>query len=173
VNEPIKRRLQLYLIRHAVAEEAGPLWPDDALRPLTARGTRGFAMAMAGLSRFDELPAQVFTSPYVRARSTAALVAASADPPPPIQMLSALAPGHPPAAVVRALRTAVTRDRVALVGHEPDLGMLARHLLQATCTVAFKKGAMCRIDLDRGTLSHATLVWFLPPRVLRRLGRRG
>jgi phosphohistidine phosphatase SixA len=88
-------------------------------------------------------------------------------------VMPSLAPGHAPPEVVRALRAAVSQDRVALVGHEPNLGMLAAHLLGATCQVAFKKGAMCRIDVDHRTLSNATLVWFLPPRVLRRLGRRG
>jgi phosphohistidine phosphatase SixA len=29
---------ELYLIRHGIAEERGDAWPDDAKRPLTARG---------------------------------------------------------------------------------------------------------------------------------------
>ena len=30
--------MKLYLVRHAIAEERGPVWPDDHERPLTTRG---------------------------------------------------------------------------------------------------------------------------------------
>jgi phosphohistidine phosphatase len=64
------------------------------------------------------------------------------------------------------------RRRIAIVGHEPDLGELAAHLIGAGRALAFRKGSICRIDL--GSLSSkraASLVWFLPPAVLRQVKR--
>jgi phosphohistidine phosphatase SixA len=57
-----------------------------------------------------------------------------------------------------------------LVGHEPDLGHLAATLLGAVRPIPFKKGAICRIDVEWGRVPRGTLVWFLPPGALRRLG---
>ena len=60
--------------------------------------------------------------------------------------------------------------RLALVGHEPDLGELATRLLAARGQVEFRKGAVCAIDVDAALPGGpGTLRWLLPPRVLRRL----
>ncbi len=59
---------------------------------------------------------------------------------------------------------------VALVGHEPDIGQLAARLLGLRHPLAFKKGGVCRIDME--TLPPAgpgELRWFVPPRILARL----
>ena len=64
------------------------------------------------------------------------------------------------------------RRRVALVGHEPDLGELAAHLIGAGRALAFKKGGVCRIDVGSLSARRAgTLVWFVPPGLLRQLKR--
>ena len=36
----------LYRVRHAIAAERGPEWPDDDLRPLTERGIARFTKAV-------------------------------------------------------------------------------------------------------------------------------
>ncbi len=61
---------------------------------------------------------------------------------------------------------------IALVGHEPDLGELTARLLRARGTIAFKKGAICCIEMDGAMpTGPGTLKWFLPPRALRKIGR--
>ena len=67
----------LYLVRHAVAEERGPAWPDDTLRPLTERGQRRFARAATGFVRLEGVPDSILTSPLVRARQTAEIAGES------------------------------------------------------------------------------------------------
>ncbi len=63
------------------------------------------------------------------------------------------------------------RRRIALVGHEPDLGELAAHLIGAGRALPFKKGGICRIDVESLTSRRAgALVWFVTPKVLRKLG---
>jgi phosphohistidine phosphatase len=159
---------RLYLVRHAVAEERGPAWPDDTLRPLTERGQRRFAQAAAGFVQLEGIPERILTSPLVRARQTAELLASAADDA-PIETLPSLSPGEPPAALLAKLRRAPA-ERIALVGHEPDLGQLAAVLLGASRPLPFKKGGMCRVDVEWRGKPTGTLVWFLSPAALRRMG---
>ena len=161
---------ELYLVRHAIAAERGDEWPDDDKRPLTERGIARFRECIAGLEAFDTTIDEIFTSPLVRAKQTADLLAAALIATPTVTLLEGLAPGHGPAAVMTQLAKAARRRRIALVGHEPDLGELAAHLLAAGRPLPFKKGAVCRIDVE-GLASKrpGSLIWFAPPKVLRKL----
>ena len=164
------RSLELYLVRHAIAAERGPEWPDDDVRPLTDRGIARFENAVAGLAKLKLAVDEVLTSPLVRARQTAELLASGLEDGPSVQVLGALAPGHEPAPVVDAVLRVARGRRIALVGHEPGLGELAAFLLGTRRDIAFKKGGVCRIDLDAGVArSSGALVWFLTPKILRRL----
>ena len=162
---------ELYLIRHAIAADRGPEWPDDTKRPLTERGIARFKEVVKGLRRLDVTIDEVFTSPLVRAKQTADLLAAGLEGKPPVKVLDALAPGHTSTSVMSNLARVARRRRVALVGHEPELGELAAHLIGAGRAVPFKKGGICRIDVGSLTARRAgALMWFLTPGVLRRVG---
>jgi phosphohistidine phosphatase len=164
---------ELYLVRHAIAAERGDEWPDDTKRPLTHRGITRFKEIVKGLVWLDVAVDEVFTSPLVRARQTAELLAAGLGSKPVVKELEALAPGYSPPAVVSALEKAARRRRVALVGHEPGLGELAAHLIGARRPLPLKKGGICRIDLaSLGRPRRAgALIWFDTPKVLRKLGQ--
>jgi phosphohistidine phosphatase len=167
-----------YLVRHAIAAERGDAWPDDELRPLTPDGVRRMARGVEGLAALDVRVELVVTSPLVRARQTAELVAAGvrgADgrTTPAVVVRPELAPDGSPVAVMTALAAQTTASTFALVGHEPDLGALAAWLVGAARPIPFRKGAVCRID-GRGWPARrgsADLVWFATPKMLRRLGR--
>ena len=163
--------IELYLVRHGVAAERGPKYPDDRLRPLTPAGEKRFASAVPGLLKLDVVVDFVLTSPLVRARDTATLLAAGLKPKPAMMAIEALAPGGRHQAVIEAIKTHAKRHRrLALVGHEPDLGELAARLLGARGIVQFKKGAICAIDVDGATPGGpGTLRWLLTPRALRAL----
>jgi phosphohistidine phosphatase len=165
--------MTLYLVRHAIAAERGEEWPEDDRRPLTEEGILRFTSGVRGLEALDVTVDEIFTSPLVRARHTAALLAAGVGGTPPVKVLEALAPGHSPTVVRTQLAKAVTQRRVALVGHEPDLGELAARLIGASHALPFRKGAVCRIDLSGlGARHRGTLRWFVTPKALRRLGGR-
>lgn len=163
---------ELYLVRHAIAAERGSEWPDDTKRPLTERGINRFKEVVKGLRRLDITVDEVFTSPLVRARQTAEILASGLEGKAPVKVLDALAPGHTAASVMTQLARVAKRRRVALVGHEPELGELAAYLIGAGRALAFKKGGICRIDLGSLTSKRAaSLVWFLPPNVARQVKR--
>jgi phosphohistidine phosphatase len=163
--------IELYFVRHGIAAERGPAFPDDTLRPLTRSGERRFKEAVAGLRALNIVVDLVLTSPLARARSTALLLADGLTRKPSVQDLQALAPGGPASAVAEAVKKhANAYPRIALVGHEPDLGELAARWLGARGGIEFKKGAVCAIDVDGATPGGpGTLRWLLPPRALRAL----
>jgi phosphohistidine phosphatase len=162
---------ELYLVRHAIAAERGEEWPDDSKRPLTERGISRFKEGVEGLSALDAAVDEIFTSPLVRAKQTAELLAAGLEGKPTVKVLDALAPGHTSATVMSQLAKAAKRRRIALVGHEPDLGELAAYLIGAKRALPFKKGGVCRIDVESLTSKRAgALAWFVTPKVLRQLG---
>jgi len=151
---------ELYLVRHAIAAERGDEWPDDNKRPLTERGISRFKEGIGGLRWLDVTLDEVITSPLVRAKQTADL------------LLDALAPGHAPSAVMTQLAKLARRTRIAIVGHEPGLGELAAHLIGAPRPLPFRKGGVCRIDVESLTSKRAgSLVWFVTPKMLRELGQ--
>jgi phosphohistidine phosphatase len=160
----------IYLIRHAAAAERGEEWPDDRLRPVTETGIARFKDVVKGLAWLDVEIDEIFTSPLVRARQTADLLALELGGKATVKVLDALAPDHTPGAVMSELARSARRRRVALVGHEPGLGELAAHLLGSARALPFKKGGVCLIAVQGlSSKRPGELGWFLPPKVLRRL----
>jgi phosphohistidine phosphatase len=159
---------ELYLIRHGIAEERGEAWPDDTKRPLTSDGMARMKKVARGLVRLDVAIDVILTSPLVRARQTAEIVAAAFDPHPALVNTDALAPDATFAALVADLEKHARKMRLALVGHEPGMGELAARLIGSRHPIEFKKGAVCRIDVDEIPPSGpADLRWMLTPRILR------
>jgi phosphohistidine phosphatase len=159
---------ELYLIRHAVAEERGDEWPDDAKRPLSDDGASRMRKAARGLDRLGVTLDVVVTSPLVRAKQTAELVAAAMNPRPPIVTAESLAPGGTYQEVVTDLEKQSRRTRIAIVGHEPGIGEFAARLVGSRHSLEFKKGAVCRIDVDALPPSGpGDMRWLLTPKILR------
>jgi len=171
-QDPLHMRIVLF--RHGPAGQRDPVrWPDDRLRPLTPRGVRRTRLAAAGIGRLEPHLGAIVTSPLLRALATAALLkeqAGHAD----LEMMEALAPGGPPHAIIELLAARPATKDIALVGHEPDLGQLAGLMVfDESVSIGLKKAGACAIEFADGVRPGAgNLTWFLPPRVLRRLGRR-
>jgi phosphohistidine phosphatase len=163
---------ELYLIRHGVAAERGENYPDDAKRPLTNEGVQKLRKEAKALVALDITLDVILTSPLARTRQTAEIVAAAFRNPPPIVPMASLAPGSAHNAIIEELSKQHRRHHIALVGHEPGLGELAGRLIGSRRPLEFKKGAVCRIDVESLSGSGGgTIRWFATPRMLRSLGR--
>jgi phosphohistidine phosphatase len=159
---------KLYLIRHGVAADRGEKWPDDTKRPLTEEGIERMRKAARGMERLGVRFDIVITSPLVRTRQTAELVAAAFDPRPHIVNSESLAPGGTHASIIAELQKYERRSHIGIVGHEPGIGELAARLIGARHVITFKKGSVCRIDVDAlPPNGPGDLRWFLTPRTLR------
>jgi phosphohistidine phosphatase len=162
--------LELYIIRHGVAAERGKEWADDSKRPLTPDGIARLRREARALNALGIGFDQIVSSPLVRTRQTADVFAEELKGKPPVVTTDALAPAGTPAGVIQELVKHVRKARLALVGHEPNLGELAAELIGARTPLEFKKGGICRIDFDvlppKGT---GRLRWFVTPKMLRKL----
>jgi phosphohistidine phosphatase len=163
---------ELYLIRHGQAEERGDAWPDDSKRPLTAEGMARLRKSARGLARLGVSFDVILTSPLVRTRQTADVVASVYEPRPHVVVAESLAPGVSHHAVLTDLEKHARRTRIALVGHEPGIGELAARLAGSRHPIVFKKGAFCRIDVDAlPPPGPGTIRWFLTPKIMTSLRR--
>lgn len=170
--------MQLLLVRHAIAmerEEFEPTGLPDSERPLTAAGRVKMAEACRGLRREIESLALLASSPFLRARETADIIAAAY---PSVQRAETptLIPEEPPLAFARWLAAHESEGSdgvIAAVGHEPHLGDLAAWLIagDATGALAFRKGGAALIEFDDAPLKGSgVLRWLMTPGQLRRLG---
>lgn len=127
----------LYLVRHA---EAAPGNPDE-LRPLTEAGKRAARELGSRIAAAGALDA-VVTSPLLRACETGAEIARATGVETPAVAVE-LAPGATAEALVSAV--AGRGERVAAVGHMPDLTVIVRALTGAE--IAFAPGDVHEIEL--------------------------
>jgi phosphohistidine phosphatase len=163
--------LELYLIRHGVAAERGEDYPDDSKRPLTGSGMSKLRKEAKALNALEVGFDLIITSPLVRTKQTAEIISETLNGKPPVTTSDSLAPAGTPAAVMQELARHMRKARIALVGHEPNLGELAARLIGARSAIEFKKGAICRIDFEvMPPKSLGQLQWFLTPRMLRKIG---
>ena len=161
---------ELYFVRHGLAEERGDAWPDDTKRPLSGEGMSRMRKGARGLAHFGVSIEVVLTSPLVRARQTAEILAGEIEPRPSLVNVDSLAPDGSYAAVMADLEKHARKTRIALVGHEPMIGELAARLIGSRHPIEFKKGSVCRVDVeDLPPAGPGDLRWMLIPKMLRAL----
>jgi len=167
--------MKVILFRHGPAEERDPArWPEDAERPLTPRGEKRTRLAGLGLRRIEDNIERLMTSPYKRAERTARILGRVLEIE-PVETLDALVPGGPVRKIIDALNATPRADTIVLVGHQPDLGMLAGQLLfgNAEASLPIKKAGACAIQFESAVRAGAgKLAWSAPPGILCRLTRR-
>jgi phosphohistidine phosphatase len=163
----------LYFLRHAIALDRAKWHQKDSDRPLTPEGLRKMRKAAKGLKHLKLKFDWILTSPYRRAYDTARVVAKTLKAEKKLKVIGELASSGDPKSLVRHLaQDYLTKDSVLLVGHEPYLSRLVSVLIGAEkpLDLDFKKGGLCRLDADSLHFDRcATLEWWLPPKLLRRL----
>ena len=161
--------MNLFLLRHGIAVERGtPGYENDADRLLTPKGERRLgriadAMEVMGLT-FD----LILSSPYIRAKQTAEIVANALGLKKKLEFSEDLTPGGDAKTLIGSLNKLQPRpENILLVGHEPYLSGLIATLTSgdSRLTIDFKKGGLCKLEME--SLRHgrcATLAWLLTPR---------
>lgn len=152
----------VWLIRHAVAADAGRFNGDDLERPLTAAGRKQAERFFRHLATVRPAPDRIIASEAVRARQTAEIIARTYNMDAP-EINAALNPGCR-LRDIRKIIDAVKNPRttIALVGHEPDLSNALSKWTAAGCLdAAFAKCALAELDVISG--KSAGLRALLPP----------
>jgi phosphohistidine phosphatase len=149
------------------------VYENDSERPLTTKGERRMRRIAEGMQALGLSYDLMLSSPYLRAKQTAEIVAQVLSPANDVLLVETLTPEGNPRQVIEALRTD-HRDRedVLLVGHEPYLSRLISTLLTGgpNLSVVMKRGGLCALDVDAPRFGRcASLVFLLTPRQMRRL----
>lgn len=155
--------MKILFVRHASAED--PLdfkGQDDLLRALTEEGRHKARKHFKALAKFYDPPELIVCSAAVRARQTADLLA-EVFPKAARDERAQFNPGADYAAFVRWLRDLDRGlERVALVGHEPDLSlMIGGATAQGRLNIEVKKASCIEVDCNR--IGRGELTLLLPP----------
>lgn len=161
--------MDLYFLRHAIAvDRDAPGFKNDFDRPLTPDGEqklRRVTKAMRNLQLTFDL---VLSSPYVRARETAEIVASTLSLRKKLEFRDSLGvDGNPRELIVEVGGLEPAPASLLLVGHEPYLSSLISLLVTGASRSSFglKKAGLCRLSVESLKIGRcARLEWLLTPR---------
>ena len=158
--------MQLYVLRHGIAEEDAPSGRDSD-RVLTPEGRKRLREVLRVAKKAEVLPNRIITSPFVRAVQTAEVAADVLGYGADLVRADALVPSSDPFAVWEEVRACQGDGQVMLVGHEPLLSRVLAFLLNSSSLlVDVKKGSLTRIDVSAfGPQPHGVLRWMLVPKL--------
>ena len=164
--------MELFLLRHGLAVERGTRgFDDDAARPLTPKGRRQLRKISVAVKKLEPDFDLILSSPFLRAKQTAEIVAAGLKLKRRLKFSNALAPGGTAEILLRQLaREKPMPEKVLLVGHEPDLSRLISLLVTGNVRLQmdFKKGGLCKLETEKIRAGRcATLVWLLTPKQMK------
>jgi phosphohistidine phosphatase len=161
--------MKLYILRHGIAVEPGtPGYAKDADRPLTPEGERKLRQVAEAMEALELSFDLILSSPYLRARQTAEVVAEVLGVRKRLELSDSLTPGGSTKRLVELLNhLQPSPESVLLVGHEPYLSGLISLLVSGKegCAVVMKKGGVCKLSTE--SLTHgrcAALEWLLTPK---------
>ncbi len=158
--------MELYILRHGIAEDGGAGQPDSE-RALTDEGKQKLRRVLERVRTAGVAPSLILTSPYRRALETAKIAGQILDCRKIVET-EALVPGSTPEKVWEAICARRREDAVLIAGHEPLLSATMAYMLGVPgLHVDLKKGAMVRIDQDGcDGAPHGILKWMLTPRLV-------
>lgn len=157
----------LYFIRHGQAGDYLNWKDDDRLRPLTSKGQVQMEREAEVISELILDLDSIITSPLVRARQTAEIVARRMEMENSLFEDPRLAPGFGIEELSEIVKEQSGAEGLILVGHEPDFSETISMLIGGGSLVC-KKGSLARVDLTSLDPLQGDLVWLIPPKVLVR-----
>jgi phosphohistidine phosphatase len=166
--------MNLYLLRHGIAAEPGVAgYEPDSERPLTPRGEKRLRDAARAMEELDLSFDLILSSPFLRARQTAGIIAQNLKLRKKLAFSDDLTPGGNPRLLIQQLNQFRPEpEDILLVGHEPYLGKLVALLAAGNTSleIDFKKGGLCKLEAEFLLYGRcAKLVWLLTPRLMELL----
>ncbi len=162
--------MNIYIIRHAIAVDEGTSgYEEDSQRPLTDKGRKKMRQIAKGLRALGVQFDLILSSPYVRAKETAEILADVFKMKKKIAFSEGLVPMADPELLIPEVGEKYSVDSIALVGHEPHLSALIGLLTteNTKLDITLKKGGVCYLSADDLHHEHrATLEWLLTPGIL-------
>ncbi len=161
--------MKIYLVRHGAAYSK----EEDPERHLNDEGLNQCRLTGKALKRLDSMFDLIVSSPMVRARQTAGIIAEKVGyPNKEIKITETLQPTTDPIDTVSFLNDLTDIRRVLLTGHLPLLEKLASELLNKSCEnlLHFETATVCLIEAEQPIFNNGNFFWFLAPEHLKLLG---
>jgi phosphohistidine phosphatase len=161
--------MNIFILRHGIAVEPED-WnsKSDAERPLIPKGEQRLREAAVAMEKMKISFDAIISSPYLRAKQTAEIIAKHFKLQKELAFSDDLIPGGNPQALIRQINDLnPAPENILLVGHEPFLSRLIALLSSGspTATIEMKKGGLCKLEVEELEYGHcATLAWLLTPR---------
>lgn len=157
--------MRLYFLRHGLADREAWRGENDFERPLTDKGKARMAREADRMAELGVKPDHILTSPLIRARQTAEIVAKRLDMEDRLRIEDHLALGFDARKLAEVLKAHGPAESLFLVGHEPDFSQTIAEIIGGGALVC-KKGSLARVDLESLHPPRGTLVWLIPPSAL-------
>jgi phosphohistidine phosphatase len=164
--------MEIFLLRHGLAVERGtPGFKDDSTRPLLPKGKKQLKKTARAMREMDLEFDLILSSPYLRAKETAEIIAAGLKGKQRLKFSNALAAEKEPLHLVGELQKIKPPPKtILLVGHEPFLSRLISLLATGgpDLHLDFAKGGLCKLDVEKLHAGKcAVLAWLLTPRQMK------
>jgi phosphohistidine phosphatase len=154
--------MELYFLRHGdYAKKTGL---KDAECPLSEQGAALMEREASFIARLGVRPDLVLTSPLLRARQTAEIMARGLGLSSAPVVDARLGPGFGSKALGDILLERRDSAVLMLVGHAPDMSDAIGACIGGS-GVEMKKGSLARVDIGNPRSPSGALVWLLPPQV--------
>ena len=156
--------VSIYLLRHAIAENARP-GQSDPERALTDEGKEKLRRVLKRARAAGVAPTLILSSPYRRALETAAIAAQALGYQGKVVQTATLEPMASPHDAWNEIRQRRGEESILLSSHEPLMSSMTAFLLRSPAlAVDMKKAALVRIDFkDLGAQPNGMLKWMLTP----------
>jgi len=154
--------MKLYFLRHGLAGDSKTWAGSDRLRPLTPQGVKQMDAVAEVLAGWNLQLGRILTSPLVRARQTAEIVARRLGMFDRLTQDERLSPGCKMAQLSELLHDYPSQGDWMLVGHEPDFSGMLTGLVGSGRIQLAKGGLACAELVHRDPLKGELLLLVTP-----------
>jgi phosphohistidine phosphatase len=164
--------MDLYLLRHGKAERTAPNGGSEDERPLTGRGKSEMQEIASWIRSQGCVIDCIATSPLIRAKDTAAIIAEVYPDAKGPEQWEELAPGMEFDRLMDRIREQDSIPSLLLLGHEPSMSACISRIISGSghVRIELKKGGLAKIvNFFPSAQPSGDLIWLLSPRHMRKI----
>ncbi|OQY30326.1 MAG: phosphohistidine phosphatase SixA [Candidatus Cloacimonetes bacterium 4572_55] len=163
--------MHITFLRHGIAiNYYDPQCPVDFERYLTDQGIERMESIAKWMEKEEFGFDRIYTSPLVRARQTAEIVAKCLKATAKMEVANSLSCGASLSEIRALLKNAGKSEKILLVGHAPDFGHAVSLLIGAKSTIHYpislKKGGFAGVRADKIYKNEGELLYLIQPKLI-------
>ena len=161
--------MRCYFLRHGIAVEPDEWRGSDFDRPLTREGRARMEREAKAIAQLSLGIDRILTSPLVRAKQTAAILAERLGSSESVVEDARLGGEFDRGRLGEILDEHADVETIVLVGHEPAMSATIGRVI-GDASIELKKAALAGVDLSDRSEPAGTLLCLIPPKLLAKFG---